>query len=99
MDAVWDAVLAYITHHKVTSLIALLIVLLLCYRPILWLLGVVVVPDNRIGITTKKFALFGPHRALPDGRIIALNGEAGYQADTLPPGLYVGYWPWQYKVD
>jgi uncharacterized membrane protein YqiK len=35
----------------------------------------------------------------PDGRIIALTGEAGYQADTVPPGLHVGLWPWQYPVD
>ena len=42
--------------------------------------------------------LFGAHKSLPDGKIIALNGEAGYQADTLAPGLYLGYWPWQYDV-
>jgi hypothetical protein len=45
---------------------------------------------------TKKFVLVGKNRRLPAGRIIALNGEAGYQADTLPPGLHVGMWPWQY---
>jgi hypothetical protein len=35
----------------------------------------------------KKFVLFGSNRTLPDGAIIALKGEAGYQADTLAPGL------------
>ena len=99
MDAVIDAIRTYITHHWITTAIVIVILLALCYRRILWLFGVVVVPDNRIGIVTKKFALFGAHRRLPDGRIIALNGEAGYQADTLAPGLHVGLWPWQYKVD
>jgi uncharacterized membrane protein YqiK len=99
MDAVYHAVLAYITEHKLLTTIAGLVALAIFHRQILWLCGVVVVPDNRIGIVTKKFALFGSHRRLPDGRIIAVNGEAGYQADTLPPGLHVGLWPWQYKVD
>ncbi len=99
MDAVIDAFLNYVTHHKVLTAIAVIVALALCHRGILWLFGVVVVPDNRIGIVTKKFTLFGAHQRLPDGRIIALNGEAGYQADTLPPGLHVGLWPWQYTVD
>ncbi|BDI18802.1 hypothetical protein ANSO36C_46040 [Nostoc cf. commune SO-36] len=30
--------------------------------------------------------------------MIALNGEAGLQADTLAPGWHWGYWPWQYSV-
>lgn len=38
-----------------------------------------------------------PDFAAP-GRFIALNGEAGLQADTLAPGLHFGYWPWQYRV-
>jgi uncharacterized membrane protein YqiK len=99
MDAVIDAILSYISHHKVITTIAVIVVLALYHRPILWLFGVVVVPDNRVGIVTKKFTLFGAHRRLPDGRIIALHGEAGYQADALPPGLHVGLWPWQYTVD
>ena len=99
MDAVWDVVWDYIVHHPRLTTAVVVIVLVLCYRWILWLFGVVIVPDNGIGIVTKKFALFGAHRRLPDGRILALNGEAGYQADTLPPGLHVGLWPWQYTVD
>jgi uncharacterized membrane protein YqiK len=75
------------------------IVLLFCYRPILWLFGVRIIPDDSIGVVTKKFVLLGPNRTLPAGRIIALNGEAGYQADTLAPGLHLGLWPWQYTLD
>ncbi len=61
--------------------------------------GMVIVPENRIGLATKKFVLFGANRELPDGRIIATKGEAGFQAKTLAPGLYWGMWPWQYGVD
>jgi len=50
-------------------------------------------------MVTKKFVLFGANRELPDGRIIATKGEAGFQAKGLAPGLYWGMWPWQYGVD
>ena len=50
--------------------------------------GMVIVPENKIGLVTKKFVLFGADKSLPDGRIIATKGEAGYQARTLAPGLY-----------
>ncbi|UAY52158.1 SPFH domain-containing protein [Ferruginibacter albus] len=61
--------------------------------------GMVIVPEDRIGLVTKKFALVGANKSLPDGRIIATKGEAGFQAKALAPGLYWGYWPWQYGVD
>lgn len=59
----------------------------------------VIVPENKIGLVTKKFVLFGSDKSLPDGRIIATKGEAGYQAKTLAPGLYWAMWIWQYSVD
>lgn len=61
--------------------------------------GMVIVPEDKIGLVTKKFVLFGANRELPDGRIIATKGEAGFQARTLAPGLYWFMWPWQYGVD
>jgi uncharacterized membrane protein YqiK len=61
--------------------------------------GMVMVPEDKIGLVTKKFVLFGADKSLPDGRIIATKGEAGYQAKTLAPGLYWGMWIWQYSVD
>jgi uncharacterized membrane protein YqiK len=78
---------------------AVVVALLAGYRLMLWLFGVVIIPDDSVGVVTKKFVLFGSHRKLPDGTIIALNGEAGFQADTLSPGLHVGLWPWQYSVE
>jgi uncharacterized membrane protein YqiK len=60
--------------------------------------GMIIVPDDRIGLVVKKFALYGNDQRLPDGRIIATRGEAGMQAKPLAPGLYWRMWPWQYSV-
>ncbi|MGN6475827.1 MAG: flotillin family protein, partial [Flavipsychrobacter sp.] len=77
-----------------------LILSIVFYKFILRLIfGMVIVPENRIGLVTKKFVLYGNKRSLPDGRIIATNGEAGFQAQTLAPGLYWGLQIWQYHVD
>jgi len=76
-----------------------IVVALFSYRYIFRLLGVVIIPQDSLGVVNKRFVLFGKHRALPDGRIIALNGEAGIQADTLAPGIHSGYWPWQYQIE
>lgn len=84
------------------ALIALAIIALclVFIKPILRLLfGMVIVPENRIGVVTKKWVLVGTHRSLPDGRILATKGEAGIQARALAPGLYWGMWPWQYTVN
>ncbi|MDI9310770.1 MAG: SPFH domain-containing protein [Limnohabitans sp.] len=61
--------------------------------------GMVIVPEDKIGLVTKKFVLFGTDKSLPDGRIIATKGEAGFQAQALAPGLYWGMWIWQYSLD
>jgi uncharacterized membrane protein YqiK len=78
--------------------IAAIFALLVCYRLILRVFGVVIIPKNTIGIVNKKFVLVGPNKTLPDGEIIALQGEAGIQADTLPPGIHFWRWPWQYGI-
>jgi uncharacterized membrane protein YqiK len=59
-----------------------------------WLLGIVLIDERQVGIVVKRFA----SQSLPPGRLLALNQEAGYQADTLAPGLHFGYWRWQYQV-
>ncbi len=58
----------------------------------------IIVPENRIGLVTKKFVLFGANKELPPGHIIATKGEAGYQAQSLAPGLYFWMWIWQYEI-
>jgi len=72
--------------------------ILLFYKFILRVFfGLVIVPEDRIGLVTKKFVLFGKQE-LPEGHIIATEGEAGFQAQTLPPGVYFWKWIWQYTI-
>jgi uncharacterized membrane protein YqiK len=72
---------------------------LVLYKFILrFLFGMVIVPEDKIGLVTKKFVLFGDNKELPDGRIIATLGEAGFQAKTLAPGLYFWKWVWQFEI-
>jgi len=75
-----------------------IILALLLYKLFFRIFGIIIIPENRIGLVTKKFVLVGKNRELPEGRIIAVNGEAGYQARTLAPGIYFWYWIWQYNV-
>jgi hypothetical protein len=49
--------------------------------------GVVIVPEDRIGLATKNFVLIGKQE-LPESRIIALNGEAGISAMCLNSTTY-----------
>ncbi len=58
--------------------------------------GLVVIGEREVGVVVKKFTMSG--KGLSPDRLIALNGEAGLQADTLAPGWHWGYWPWQYGV-
>jgi uncharacterized membrane protein YqiK len=75
------------------------ILCILFYKTILRIIfGMVIIPEDRIGLVIKKFVLFGPDKELPDGRIIATKGEAGYQARALAPGLYWFMFPWQYGI-
>src|SRR6187397_435549 len=57
-------------------------------------LGAVMITERQVGIIVKRFG----SRSLAPGRLVALDGESGYQADTLAPGLHFGYWPWQYRI-
>ena len=78
--------------------IPIVILLLFMYRFVFQLLGIVIVPEDKIGLVIKKFVLFGDKRELPAGRIIATEGEAGYQAHPLPPGIHFWKWLWQYEI-
>lgn len=91
-----EFVLAHIVPLIAATAVVLAIVL---HRLVLRLFGMVVVSEDSIGIVTKKFVLFGENKALPDGAVVALNGEAGVQADALAPGVHFGLWPWQYEIE
>ncbi len=55
--------------------------------------GTWVIGENESGLVVKRFGA-----PLPPGRLIALRGEAGYQAALLPPGWHHLLWRWQYAV-
>ena len=57
------------------------------------LFGVVVIGEQESGLVVRRYG-----RALPAGRIIATEGEAGYQAQMLPPGWHFPLWSWKFKV-
>jgi uncharacterized membrane protein YqiK len=60
--------------------------------PVCW--GFVSIKEMEVGIVKKKFGM----RRLRPNQLVAINGEAGIQADTLAPGWHFGYFPWQYQV-
>lgn len=87
------------SYWWVLRLVILLIILITLFKWFIRLFGILIIPDDSIRIVTKKFVLFGNHRRLPDGSLIAINGEAGIQVNTLAPGLHGDYWPWQFKIN
>ncbi len=70
-------------------LVPIAIVILLFF-----LSGLVYIGRYDVGIKTKKMFVV----KMPQGRIIACNGEIGIQADTLMPGLYF-FNPITWKVE
>src|SRR5436305_5586780 len=72
--------------------LAVVLVFLILFGPLV--LGAVLIQQRQVGIVVKRFG----RRRLAPGLLIALGGEAGYQADTLAPGLHFGYWRWQYRI-
>ncbi len=78
--------------------IGAILLALIAHKLIFRLFGIIIIPEDKIGLVTKKFVLFGANKGLPDGRIIATMGEAGFQAKALAPGIYFWMWPWQFEV-
>jgi uncharacterized membrane protein YqiK len=63
---------------------------------VVWnLLGIRYIPNNRVGILEKLWSSSG---SIKEGRIIALHGEAGYQADLVRGGIHIFLWRWQYRI-
>ena len=59
----------YVLNHWRLIAVALGVLILLgCYRWVLALCGVILVPDDSVGVVTKKFVIFGKNRRLPAGR-------------------------------
>ena len=71
-------------------IVAILVVLLF----IAWL-SVRFVSNDYVAIVEK---LWSPGGSVAEGRIMALGGEAGYQAELLRGGVHFGYWRGQYRI-
>ncbi len=84
-----------LTGPEMFSLVAGSLILLVVCMLIPTLLGLRYIPNNRVGIVEKLWSTRGP---LAEGRLIALDGEAGYQAEVLRGGFHFGYWLWQYRI-
>ena len=62
---------------------------------LVWLIGVRYIPHNKVGIVEKFWSF---NASLKGGKILALNGEAGFQAEMLRGGLHFWFFPWQYRL-
>jgi uncharacterized membrane protein YqiK len=74
-------------------LIPILVVIVVLFG-IIAVTGLVIINERQVGVVIKRTS----RKSLSPDRLIALNGEAGYQADTLAPGFHFGYVPWFYSV-
>jgi uncharacterized membrane protein YqiK len=77
--------------YAAVALVILLVFLMLTFKVVL---GLRYIPNNRVGIKEKKIA----RRSVSGGQIIALNNEAGFQADILRGGYHTRLWSIQYRV-
>ena len=76
-----------LTERVATTLLIALIALAIVAFVVLR--SLVLIGPTEVGLVTKRFSI----RRLSDDDIIAFNGEAGYQADLLMPGLRFKLWP------
>jgi len=56
--------------------------------------GLRIIGEDESGLRIKRFG-----RPLRPDRLIAIDGEAGYQARMLPPGWHFPIWRWQTKIE
>jgi uncharacterized membrane protein YqiK len=58
-------------------------------------LGIRYIPNERVGVVEKLWSNRG---SITEGHIIAMHGEAGYQANLLRGGIHPFIWRWQYRI-
>src|SRR5690349_20896738 len=90
-EIVMKTLFLFAGEHPVL-LMLIVVIVLAWFAPLLS--GAVFIRERQVGVVIKKFGSL----SLPPGHLIALQGEAGYQADTLAPGLHFGYFRWQYRI-
>src|SRR5262245_37840997 len=75
--------------------VLVVITIVLCAAVLKWLLGIRYIPHAKVGTVEKLWSAKG---SLTEGKIVALNGEAGFQTALLRGGLHLWYFPWQYRI-
>ncbi len=80
----WVLGLLTVTDWAVLAVLAVLLVARL---------GLRVIGPGESGLLVKRYG-----RELPAGHVVALDGEAGYQARMLGPGWHFPVWRWRYRV-
>jgi len=80
-------------EHLWWVLVATAVPVVILLVPIL--LGMRVIPNDMVGIVEK---LWSGRGSLPEGRLIALDGEAGFQAELLRGGIHFGFPIWKFRV-
>ena len=78
--------------------LSILVLVLILHKPLMRLFGVIIVTEDKIGLVNKIFRLWGGPLQIENG-IIAINKEAGMQAQYLSSGVHFLYWPWKYKIE
>lgn len=84
-----------VTSSQILGTIICVVVAILIILAVPYLLGLRYIANNRLGVIEKLWSSRG---SLQNGRLIAMAGEAGYQAEVLRGGLHLFYWPWQYRI-
>src|SRR3954468_8071922 len=79
-------------HLSTTEWVVVILVGLLVLPEIVAWLALRYIPNDYVGIVEKLWSATGSVR---EGRIIALNGEAGYQAGLLRGGIHIGLLGWE----
>ena len=82
-------------HSTMNNIIIWVGLLVAAFFVALWIIGLRYIPHQRLGVIEK---LWSPRGSLTEGRIVALNGEAGFQTEVLRGGLQFWFFPWQYRI-
>src|SRR3954447_14840206 len=75
-------------------IVFLLVIVILALIAGMSALGLRYIPNDRVGVVEKMWSNRG---SVTEGHIIAVNGEAGFQANLLRGGYHLWLWPWQFR--
>jgi len=91
MESTWETVPGQM--RRLGPILTIIFVILII-AAIAVVSSLVKIDGNQVGIVEKKLG----GGDLPKGRILAVKGENGIQAQLLAPGWHLFYWPWQYSI-